>query len=175
MNWKTLYVDHISFEVSDFRKSAGFYAALLGWNTPDVAENASDVSVTMGEGGLVGGAIIRGDAAIRAAAAAAAPGRAGGAGGAGGAAGGANAGRAGAPTTPVRDSAAIGHISFGMSDWNTERVRYELIQRGVVYERTPGVREPREDFTGQLQSFHVPDAQGWDLQLGNKIGPRTWG
>jgi catechol 2,3-dioxygenase-like lactoylglutathione lyase family enzyme len=169
MDWETIYVDHISLEVSDFRKSAGFYAALLGWQTPDVAEDADQVSVTMGEGGVVGGAIIRGNAANRAAAA----GRAGGA-GAGGAPGGATAGRAAAPA-PVPSSTAIGHISFGMSPWNTERVRYELIKRGVVYERTPGVREPREDFTGQLQSYHVPDAQGWDLQIGNKIGPRTWG
>ena len=23
-----------------------------------------------------------------------------------------------------------------------------------------------------LESFHVPDAMGWDLQIGNKISPR---
>jgi hypothetical protein len=37
------------------------------------------------------------------------------------------------------------------------------------------VKEPRPDFTGALQSYHVPDAMGWDLQIGNKIGPSTWG
>ena len=30
-------------------------------------------------------------------------------------------------------------------------------------------REPRPDMTGTLESFHVPDATGWDLQIGNKI------
>jgi catechol 2,3-dioxygenase-like lactoylglutathione lyase family enzyme len=29
--WETLYLDHISFEVPDFRRSAAFYQALLGW------------------------------------------------------------------------------------------------------------------------------------------------
>ena len=28
-----------------------------------------------------------------------------------------------------------------------------------------------EDMTGTLESFHVPDAMGWDLQIGNKIAP----
>jgi catechol 2,3-dioxygenase-like lactoylglutathione lyase family enzyme len=176
-NWKTLYLDHISFEVTDVRKSAGFYAALLGWNTPDVAEDAAQVSVTMGEGGLVGGAIIRGNAAARAAARGSGAGGAAG-GGAGGRGGGAGGGAAGAPATPAGppvNSAAIGHISWGIADWNTERIRYELIKRNVVYVNQQGAREPRPDFTGNLQSYHVPDAMGWDLQIGNKIGPSTWG
>jgi catechol 2,3-dioxygenase-like lactoylglutathione lyase family enzyme len=136
--WTTLYVDHISYAVSDVRKVAGFYAALLGWNNTDMAEDATQVSPTFGDGGLVGGAIIR-------------------AGGGGGRAAGA------APAAP---SATINHISFGMKDWNTEVMRYEFIKRGLT---------PRNDFTGQLQSYHVRDAQGWDLQVGNKIGPSTHG
>ena len=28
-----------------------------------------------------------------------------------------------------------------------------------------------EIMTGTLESFHVPDAMGWDLQIGNKIAP----
>jgi predicted enzyme related to lactoylglutathione lyase len=171
--WKTLYLDHISFEVTDFRKSAGFYAALLGWNTRDVAEDATQASVTMGDGGLVGGAIIRGNAAARAAANVARGGRAGGA--AGGAAGRAAGAGGAAPAGPAAPSAAIGHISWGIADWSTERMKYEFIKRDVVYEIRPGVREPRPDFTGNLQSYHVPDAMGWDLQIGNKIGPSTWG
>ena len=59
----------------------------------------------------------------------------------------------------------INHISFGMKDWNTEVMRYEFIKRGL---------RPSNDFQGNLQSFHVRDAQGWDLQVGNKIGPSTW-
>ena len=44
----------------------------------------------------------------------------------------------------------------------------------LVCAAAAGAQE-RPDFTGQLQSYHVPDAMGWDLQIGNKIGPSTWG
>jgi catechol 2,3-dioxygenase-like lactoylglutathione lyase family enzyme len=30
-NWKTVFVDHLSFEVADYRRSTAFYQALLGW------------------------------------------------------------------------------------------------------------------------------------------------
>jgi predicted enzyme related to lactoylglutathione lyase len=174
-NWRTLYVDHISYEVSDVAKTAGFYAALLGWNAPaDMAENAAQVGASMGDGGIVAGSIIRGNAAARAAVAAARGGGAGRAGGAGGGGAAAGGGRA-ANVAPGGPSAAIGHISFGIADWNTERMRYEFIKRGVVYVNQQGQKEPRPDFTGNLQSYHVPDAMGWDLQIGNKIGPSTWG
>jgi hypothetical protein len=107
------------------------------------------MTVNIGEGGAVGGAIIRGNAAARA------------------------AGR-GMPAPPPPASgvtAAIGHISFGIENWNTERVREELKKRDVVYVNREGQREPRPDMTGTLESFHVPDAMGWDLQIGNKIAP----
>jgi catechol 2,3-dioxygenase-like lactoylglutathione lyase family enzyme len=134
--WNTLYLDHISFEVPDYRRSAAFYQALLGW---DIRQGGGgQVNVQIGD---VAGAIIRGNAAAR------------------------SAGRGGGPgdsatiasaiaNTPKRNgsTAAIGHISFGIENWNTERVRSELKQR-------------------TLESFHVPDAMGWDLQIGNKIAP----
>ena len=68
-------------------------------------------------------------------------------------------------------TATIGHISFGIENWDTERVRGELKKRDVVYVNREGQREPRPDMTGTLESFHVPDAMGWDLQIGNKIAP----
>jgi catechol 2,3-dioxygenase-like lactoylglutathione lyase family enzyme len=30
-NWKTVWLDHISFEVPDYKKTVAFYTALLGW------------------------------------------------------------------------------------------------------------------------------------------------
>jgi catechol 2,3-dioxygenase-like lactoylglutathione lyase family enzyme len=159
-HWNTLYLDHISFEVPDYRRSAAFYQALLGWEARP--GGGGQASVQIGSGGAVGGAIIRGNAAARAAAAAARGGRGG------------NAGAA--PPTPAPTSAngvtaTIGHISFGIENWNTERVRDELKKRDVVYVNREGQREPRPDMTGTLESFHVPDAMGWDLQIGNKIRP----
>jgi catechol 2,3-dioxygenase-like lactoylglutathione lyase family enzyme len=146
--WNTLYLDHISFEVPDYRRSAAFYQALLGWTVR--TGNGNQASVQIGD---IAGAIIRGNAAARARArggdaAVAAPG----------------------PSTGV--TATIGHISFGIENWDTERVRAELKKRDVVYVNRDGQREPRPDMTGTLESFHVPDAMGWDLQIGNKIAPR---
>jgi len=157
-NWNTLYLDHISFEVPDYRRSAAFYQALLGWEMRP--GGGGQTTVLIGNGGAVGGAIIRGNAAARALAA---RGR-----------GGDSAAAAAPPPPPPPANgvtAAIGHISFGIENWNTERVREELKQRDVVYVNRDGQREPRPDMTGTLESFHVPDAMGWDLQIGNKIAP----
>jgi len=142
--WHTLYLDHISFEVPDYRRSAAFYQALLGWDVRP--GNGTQASVQIGD---VAGAIIRGNAAARAAA----------------------RGTTAPPPPASGVTAAIGHISFGIENWNTERVREELKKRDVVYVNREGQREPRPDMTGTLESFHVPDAMGWDLQIGNKIAP----
>jgi len=112
--------------------------------------NGNQASVQIGD---IGGAIIRGNAAARARAA------------------GNEAAAAAVTPAPGVVSAAIGHISFGIENWNTERVREELKKRDVAYTNKEGQREPRPDMTGTLESFHVPDAMGWDLQIGNKIAP----
>src|SRR5581483_11650909 len=80
--WNTLYLDHISFEVPDYRRSAAFYQALLGWEMRP--GGGGQTTVLIGDGGSVGGAIIRGNAAARAAQSAARGGRGGGGGGGGG-------------------------------------------------------------------------------------------
>ena len=146
--WRTLYLDHISFEVPDFRQSAAFYEALLGWTMR--TGNGTQASAQIGD---IAGAIIRGNAAARARAR-------------GGDGGGCRHAHVAGGVT-----AAIGHISFGIENWNTDRVRAELIKRDVVYIDKDGKKEPRPDMTGTLESFHVPDAMGWDLQIGNKIAP----
>jgi catechol 2,3-dioxygenase-like lactoylglutathione lyase family enzyme len=146
--WNTLYLDHISFEVPDFRRSAAFYEALLGWTMR--AGNGTQATAQIGD---IAGAIIRGNAEARARAR------------------GGDTAAAAVPKPTNRVTAAIGHISFGIENWNTERVRAELIKRDVVYIDKDGKKEPRPDMTGTLESFHVPDAMGWDLQIGNKIAP----
>jgi catechol 2,3-dioxygenase-like lactoylglutathione lyase family enzyme len=156
--WNTLYLDHISFEVPDYRRSSAFYQALLGWEIRPGGGGQSTVQI-----GSVAGAIIRGNAAARAMAS-----------GRGRGGGGDSSARAAAPmpAPPANGvTAAIGHISFGIENWDTERVRAELKKRDVVYITKDGQHEPRPDMTGTLESFHVPDAMGWDLQIGNKIAP----
>jgi catechol 2,3-dioxygenase-like lactoylglutathione lyase family enzyme len=53
-NWKTVWLDHISFEVSNYKETVAFYSALLGWK-PGVDEG----SQSQCEIGDVGGIIIR--------------------------------------------------------------------------------------------------------------------
>jgi catechol 2,3-dioxygenase-like lactoylglutathione lyase family enzyme len=160
--WNTLYLDHISFEVPDYRRSAAFYQALLGWTG---RPGNGQTSVQIGE---VAGAIIRGNAAARTAASVAAvdAGR--------GSHNDSVAAAAGPPPRPANGvTAAIGHISFGIENWDSQRVHDELVKRDVCYTTRDGKREPRVDNTGTLLSWHVPDAMGWDLQIGNKIKPGT--
>jgi catechol 2,3-dioxygenase-like lactoylglutathione lyase family enzyme len=70
-NWKTIWLDHISFEVSNYKETVAFYEALLGWK-PGKDEGSQNQC----EIGDVGDIIIRrGFAGNRGAAAAAPPAR----------------------------------------------------------------------------------------------------
>ncbi len=40
-NWKTVWLDHISFEVSNYKETVAFYTALLGW-APGVDEGSQN-------------------------------------------------------------------------------------------------------------------------------------
>ena len=53
-NWKTVWLDHISFEVSNYKETAAFYHALLGWKlgTDEGSQNQCEI-------GDVGNIIIR--------------------------------------------------------------------------------------------------------------------
>jgi catechol 2,3-dioxygenase-like lactoylglutathione lyase family enzyme len=53
-NWKTVWLDHISFEVSNYKETVAFYTALLGW-TPGTDEG-SQSQCQIGE---IGDIIIR--------------------------------------------------------------------------------------------------------------------
>lgn len=53
-DWKTIWLDHISFEVPNYKESVAFYAALLGWK-PGMDEGSQN-QVQIGD---IGDAIIR--------------------------------------------------------------------------------------------------------------------
>ena len=138
--WRTLFIDHLSYEVADYERSTAFYEALLGWQIrrqivpPAWPDSPRSSTVRIGD---IAGAIIRN-------------------------------GRGGEGTGGV--TATIGHISFGIGDWNAERIRAALTERDVVYDIN-GRRIPRDDMAGGLESYHVPDAMGWDLQISNRTSP----
>lgn len=53
--WKTVWLDHVSYAVSDYRRSTAFYRDLLGWDTVhDDGEKQCSMRV-----GNIGGIIIR--------------------------------------------------------------------------------------------------------------------
>ena len=106
--WKTVWLDHISYAVTDYRKSTAFYRDLMGWEIKkDNGTNQCSMKI-----GNIGGIIIRNN---RQAAAASAP-----------AANGAASASAAAPITGV-----INHVSWGVEPWDTEKVKAELERRGL--------------------------------------------
>ena len=137
--WKTVYLDHISYAVTDYKKSAAFYAHLMGWTIRnDNGTNQATLDI-----GNVGGIIIRNARRPE---------------------GGGQAAPAAAPSQPGQPprpplTGVINHISYGIDPWDTERVKAELERRGL---------KPRPDMVGDnFKSFHVKDPDGWDLQISN--------
>jgi catechol 2,3-dioxygenase-like lactoylglutathione lyase family enzyme len=152
--WKTVWLDHISYAVSDYRRSTAFYRDLMGW---EIKNDNGTSQCTMNINGL-GEIIIRNRRE---------PGGTATAGASGGASAGANGGQQAAaggrgqgqvnrpPLTGV-----INHVSWGVQPWDTEKVKAELERRGL---------SPRPDMVGEtFKSFHVFDPDGWDLQISNK-------
>jgi len=137
--WKTVHLDHISYAVSDYKKSAEWYSNLMGWEVAnDNGKNQATLRI-----GDVGEIIIRNSRRPEGAAApAAAPAAAGG------------------PANRPPVTGVINHISYGIAPWNTDAVKAELTKRGL---------NPREDMVGaDFKSFHVYDPDGWDLQISNQ-------
>jgi catechol 2,3-dioxygenase-like lactoylglutathione lyase family enzyme len=105
--WKTTKLDHISYAVTDYKKSAEFYAGLMGWVPKE--DNGSQVTMQIGD---IGEIIIR-NARRTQGQGAGAPGAAGGA----------------ADRPPV--TGVINHVSWGVTPWDTDAVKAELERRGL--------------------------------------------
>jgi len=101
-NWKTVWLDHLSFECTDYNDAVAFYDALLGWK-PGTDEGSQN-QVQIGD---IGDAIVR-------------------RGGGGGRGGGAPD-----PAAPVVRRAGLGHIAFGIQPWDADAVKAELDKRGL--------------------------------------------
>jgi catechol 2,3-dioxygenase-like lactoylglutathione lyase family enzyme len=143
--WKTVHLDHISYAVSDYKRSAAFYSNLMGWEVAnDNGTNQATLKI-----GDVGEIIIR-NARRPAGAAAARPAPAG-----------AGAQLATTPGERPPITGVINHISWGISPWDTDGVKAELERRGL---------NPRPDMQGaDFKSWHVLDPDGWDLQISNQV------
>jgi catechol 2,3-dioxygenase-like lactoylglutathione lyase family enzyme len=157
--WKTVWLDHISYAVSDYRKSTAFYRDLMGWT---IRNDNGTSQCTLDINGI-GGIIIRnrrapaeGQPAATTAATSGAS--AGGAAGAQGGRGPSTTSGQGGPRPPL--TGVSNHVSWGVQPWDTEKVKAELEKRGLT---------PRPDMVGEnFKSFHVTDPDGWDLQISNQ-------
>ena len=141
--WKTAWLDHISYAVSDYRRSTAFYRDLMGWDVRN-DNGTSQCTLKIGD---IGGIIIRNRrdpaANTQPAASAQPPGN----------------GQSGQPARPPI-TGVINHISWGVQPWDTEKVKAELEKRGL---------KPRPDMVGDnFKSWHVTDPDGWDLQISNQ-------
>ena len=137
--WKTVHLDHISYAVSDYKRSAAFYSSLMGWEVAnDNGTNQATLKI-----GNVGEIIIRNARRPADGAAAAPP----------------PAAPTGAGDRPPL-TGVINHVSWGVEPWDTEGVKAELEKRGL---------KPRPDMQGNdFKSWHVLDPDGWDLQISNQ-------
>jgi catechol 2,3-dioxygenase-like lactoylglutathione lyase family enzyme len=132
-DWKTVWLDHISFEVPNYKESAAFYGALLGWKLGN--DEGSQNTCQIGD---IGGIIIRRG-------------------------GGGN--RGAAPGTPPSGprQAGIGHISFGIAQFDPDQVKAELEKRGLSAREDTGGRG--EIHTSAYKSYHTTTPNGYDLQI----------
>ncbi len=105
--WKTVWLDHISYSVADYKRSADFYADLMGWEVRN-DNGTSQASLNINN---IGGIIIRNGRQRANAEPAEAGGR----------------GRSGRP----RPTGVINHISWGIEPWDTDGVKAELERRGL--------------------------------------------
>ena len=101
--WKTVRLDHISYAVSDYKRSAAFYRDLMGW---DIRDDNGTNQATLNINGL-GEIIIRNTRQPAANPQPTQPGR--------------------PPLTGV-----INHVSWGIQPWDTEAVEAELKRRGLT-------------------------------------------
>ena len=61
----------------------------------------------------------------------------------------------------------MGHVSFGFSPWDTDKVKAELDKRGLT--GRPDIGRPGDihDVTALYKSYHTTTPDGFDLQISN--------
>jgi catechol 2,3-dioxygenase-like lactoylglutathione lyase family enzyme len=164
--WKTVWLDHFSFGVTNYKESASFYMNLLGWKP--TYDEGTQHELMMGD---VGDIIVRGgnpnDPNF---------GKPSARGGRGGRGGGGAEGEAPAPATPgtaPARSVNVGHISFGISPWDVDDVKLQLEKRGLnasidtssAHLGPDGKYVSDDIHQAAFQSYHTTTPNGYNLQI----------
>ncbi len=169
VHFKAVALDHISYQVADYKVTRDFYADLLGMTVSD-DDGQRQCQMHFGDEGSFllprnggGGRAASANASASQAASANAS-----------ASQGRGQGRGGAPALPRVD-----HISYKIANWDTDKVEAELNRRNLT---GPGGRgKPQLDTGGptgpkHYASFHVADPDGYNLQISGEVKPgdRLW-
>jgi catechol 2,3-dioxygenase-like lactoylglutathione lyase family enzyme len=149
--WKTVWLDHLSFSVTNYKESASFYMNLLGWKP--TYDEGSQNELMIGE---IGDIIIRGGNPLdpnfgRPSA----RGR--------GRGGDTAAPPPPAPETPAPRRARIDHISFGIQPWDTDKVKEALESRGLRAQVDTSTGD--EIHVAAFKSYHTGTPNGYNLQI----------
>ncbi len=148
--FKAAELDHISYQVNDYRVTRDFYAELLGMEVKN-DNGKTQAELYFGNSMLLARNHFRprgGEAAGSAPAAAAAT---------------PQAGARPAPTS------LVDHISYRIYNWDTDQVREELMRRNLLKE---GARPDTGGGIAGYSSFHVSDPDGFNLQISGWAGPK---
>jgi catechol 2,3-dioxygenase-like lactoylglutathione lyase family enzyme len=147
--FKTVELDHISYQVNDYRVTRDFYADLMGMEVKN-DNGKTQCELCFGSSMLLarnrpqprdgeGPASTRPTATTR---------------------------QAGTRSTPT---SVVDHISYRIYNWDTDQVREELIRRKLLAETA------QPDTGGGIpgySSFHVSDPDGFNLQISGWAGPK---
>jgi len=151
--WKTVSLEHLTFDVADYRKEAAFYTALMGWTLR--SDDGRQAVMDIGDWGSVIFKQVPEDAF---------PSRGqsnadetAGAGGRGGGRG------RGGQNPPLR--AIVQSFCFGIDPWNAKTVESELKKRGLA--------PVAENGPNGFESFRVKDPDGFGLQISNGAFAKT--
>lgn len=148
--WKTVWLDHITYQCTDYAKAAAFYTAVMGWKVR--SDDGKQVVMDMGDD--VGNVIMM-NGFVPPPPPAPAPVPAGDT--AGGGRGGRGRGGGGGQRAPRM--AGITNFAWGIAPWDTNKVEAELKKRGL---------NPVADHVGSdFKSFHIKDPDGFDIQVTN--------
>jgi len=156
--FKAVELDHISYQVNDYRVTRDFYADLMGMEVKN-DNGKTQCELYFGSSMLLARNHFRprgGETAGSTPAPAAAP------------------PAAAAPPTGNRPprpapTSLVDHIAYRIYNWDTDQVRDELMRRKLLAENV------KPDTGGGIpgySSFHVSDPDGFNLQISGYAGPK---
>jgi catechol 2,3-dioxygenase-like lactoylglutathione lyase family enzyme len=147
--FKTVELDHISYQVNDYRVTRDFYADLMGMEVKN-DNGKTQCELYFGSSMLLARNHFRprgGEAAGSTPPTAAAP----------------------QPGSRPPSTALVDHLAYRIYNWDTDQVREELLRRKLLTENA------KPDTGGGIpgySSFHISDPDGFNLQISGWAGPK---